>query len=223
MDFLRKLKDHFIPSKRNVYRPHMLRRPWLLFFLTIVLTSEAVFVANLIARQSAFNFVAAVLPGEVIALTNDQRSANSVGQLTENADLDAAAQAKAEDMAAKGYFSHVGPDGKQPWDWITSYGYSYQAAGENLAVRFEDSSSVVSAWMASPTHRANIVKPVYTEIGVGVAQGMYQGAPATYVVQYFGEPREAGSPASANAGTQQPVSASAQTPAGAEVAGAETE
>ncbi len=44
--------------------------------------------------------------------------------------------------------------------------------------------------MASPTHRANIVKPVYTDIGVGIAQGMYKGQPATFVVQYFGKPAE---------------------------------
>ena len=53
-------------------------------------------------------------------------------------------------------------------------------------MRFIDSSDVVNAWMSSPTHRANIVKPVYTEIGVGVAQGLYQGQESTYVVQYFG-------------------------------------
>jgi hypothetical protein len=141
-----------------------------------------------LARQTAFNTVAAVLPGEIIALTNTERAQNSVGQLTENALLDAAAQAKANDMAAKGYFSHVGPDGKQPWAWIAGAGYRYQDAGENLAVRFVDSTDVVNAWMASPTHRANIVKPVYTDIGVGVAQGMYQGEPATFVVQYFGTP-----------------------------------
>jgi hypothetical protein len=105
--------------------------------------------------------------------------------------LDAAAQAKADDMAAKGYFSHTGPDGKEPWAWIKEAGYSYQYAGENLAVRFTDSADVVNAWMASPTHRANIVKPAYTEIGVGIAQGEFQGQPATYVVQYFGAPRGA--------------------------------
>ena len=189
MDFARKLKDHFVPSRRNVYRPHTLRRPWLIFFLTVVLTAEGVFVADLLVRQSALTFIAAVLPGEVIALTNEERTVNSVGQLSENAQLDAAAQAKAADMAAKGYFSHVGPDGKEPWAWVTGAGYSYQDAGENLAVRFADSSDVVKAWMASPTHRANIVKPVYTNIGVGVAQGMYQGQPATFVVQYFGTPK----------------------------------
>jgi hypothetical protein len=187
-NFFKKTKDHFIPSPRNVYRPHMLRKPWLIFFLTVILTAEGLFVADLISRQSAFNFLASVLPGEVIALTNNERADNNVGQLSESAELDRAAQAKADDMAAKGYFSHVGPDGKEPWAWIAEAGYSYKSAGENLAVRFADSSEVVNAWMASPTHRANIVKPVYQEIGVGVAQGTYQGEPATFVVQYFGAP-----------------------------------
>ncbi len=189
MDFFRKLKDHFIPSERNVYRPHILRKPWLLFFLVLILTTEGVFMLNLVAQQSAFNFVAAVLPGEVIALTNTQRAENNVGTLTENQLLDSAAQAKAEDMAAKGYFSHIGPDGTEPWVWVKGAGYDYQYAGENLAVKFNDSSDVVNAWMASPTHRANITKAQYTEIGIGVAQGEFKGEQATFVVQYFGTPR----------------------------------
>ncbi|HVU79861.1 MAG TPA: CAP domain-containing protein, partial [Candidatus Paceibacterota bacterium] len=135
-DFFKKFKDHFIPSSRNVYRPHVLRRPWLVFFLAVILTAEGVFVFDLIGRQAAFNFLASVLPGEIIALTNDERADNQVGQLRENGQLDAAAQAKADDMAASGYFSHVGPDGKEPWAWITGAGYSYRSAGENLAVRF---------------------------------------------------------------------------------------
>ncbi len=189
MDFLKKLKDHFIPSERNVYRPHILRKPWLIFFVTIVLTTEGVFILDLVARQSALDFIAAVLPGEVIALTNTQRVENNAGTLTENAELTAAAQAKAEDMATKGYFAHVSPDGTEPWVWVKGAGYDYQYAGENLAVQFTDSTEVVNAWMASPTHRANIVKPQYTEIGIGIADGEFKGQRATYVVQYFGAPR----------------------------------
>src|SRR5262245_62041682 len=100
MDFWRKLRDHFVPSESNVYRPHLLRKPWLIFFVAIVLTAEGVLIVDLIAKQSAFNFVAAVLPGEVIALTNDERAQNNEGALTENSLLAQAAQAKAEDMAA---------------------------------------------------------------------------------------------------------------------------
>lgn len=199
MDFWRWVSRHFVPSEHNDHRPHLLRRSWLLFFLCVTLATEGFLVANLIARQSNANFLAAVVPGEIIALTNDERAQNSVGQLAENSQLDAAAQAKANDMAAKGYFSHVSPDGATPWQWIAGAGYQYQYAGENLAVRFIDSQDVVNAWMASPTHRENIVKPVYTQIGVGVAEGSYQGQPATYVVQYFGTPLEGAAVASAPA------------------------
>ena len=159
-------------------------------------------VSNLIARQSSENFLAAVVPAEILALTNTQRVDNDAAPLTEDTLLDNAAQAKANDMAANGYFSHIGPDGKTPWQWISGAGYQYQYAGENLAVRFIDSSDVVNAWMASPTHRANIVKPVYTETGVGVAEGLYEGQEATYVVQYFGTPLAAAPAESAPAVAQ---------------------
>ena len=189
--FLQWLQDHFVPSHRNAYRPHLLRRRALLFLLGVVLVAEGALVFNLLARQSGNGFLAAVIQSEILALTNAERAQNSVGTLKENTLLDKSAQAKANDMAAKGYFAHNGPDGKQPWGWITAAGYNYRYAGENLAVRFVDSRDVVVAWMASPTHRANIVKPNYTEVGVGLAQGMYKGQPATFVVQHFGAPMAA--------------------------------
>lgn len=201
----RLLAHYFIPGTHNAHRPRILHRPWLLFFLAVILATEGFLVSSLIARQSDQQFLAAVVPAEIIALTNTERTANEVGQLTGDALLDRAAQAKANDMATNGYFSHVGPDGKTPWQWISAAGYQYQYAGENLAVRFINSTDVINAWMMSPTHRANMVKPVYTQIGVGVAEGMYQGQPATYVVQYFGTPK--GSAAAALASVQ-PVAAS---------------
>lgn len=161
-------------------------------------------VSSLIARQSSMQFLAAVVSQEVVSLTNEERESNKVGTLATNELLTKAAQAKAEDMAKNGYFSHAGPDGKTPWQWIAEAGYQYQYAGENLAVRFIDSRDVVDAWMVSPSHRANIVKGVYTTIGVGVAQGFYQGEPATYVVQYFATPKGA---------TAMPVKAAASKPA----------
>lgn len=170
-------------------------------------------MSNLIARQTSQSFLAAVVPAEIIALTNSERTQNDVGSLSEDALLDKAAQAKADDMAKNGYFSHVGPDGKTPWQWISEAGYHYQYAGENLAVRFIDSSDVVNAWMDSPTHRANMVKPVYTEIGVGVAQGMYEGQSATYVVQYFAAPFVAsGEVVAESVIATQPVSATTSKP-----------
>ncbi len=158
--------------------------------LGIALVTEALLVANLGLRQAGLPFLAAVIQSEVIEHTNEARVAEGGGALAENALLTAAAYAKAADMAEKGYFAHVGPNGKEPWEWLQEIGYDYRAAGENLAVRFVDSRDVVNAWMDSPTHRANIVKPIYTEIGIGVADGMYKGEKATYVVQYFGTPRQ---------------------------------
>ncbi len=192
--FLHKVVQHFIPSHHNAYRPHVLKKPWLIFFLTMVLTAETILVAGSILKHTGIDFLAAVVPSEVIAFTNIQRANTHLSLVEESSTLSAAAQAKAEDMARKGYFAHVGPDGKEPWKWIAEAGYQYIYAGENLAVRFVESSQVVEAWMASPTHRANIVKPVYEEIGVGVAEGTYEGQPAIYVVQYFGTPRVDTSP-----------------------------
>jgi uncharacterized protein YkwD len=129
---------------------------------------------------------AAVLPAVVAALTNEQRVADNLSELNIDPKLEAAAQAKAEDMAKKSYFAHVSPDGTQPWYWIIKEGYLYTYAGENLAVNFEDSDKVVEAWMNSPSHRFNILKRQYEDIGIGMAAGTYQGQPATFVVQMFG-------------------------------------
>jgi hypothetical protein len=188
MGFWQRLRNYFLPHHTNAYRPHLLRRGWLVFFLAFILATEGFLVASLVARQSNGSFLANVIASQLITYTNSERVQNKVGTLTENAQLDAAAQAKANDMATKDYFAHQSPDGKQPWDFIAAAGYDYQYAGENLAVRFVDSQDVVNAWMASPTHRANIVKPVYRDIGIGIAQGIYKGSSATYVVQYFGTP-----------------------------------
>jgi hypothetical protein len=102
--------------------------------------------------------------------------------------LDKAATMKATDMATKGYFAHVSPEGKKPWNWLQEVEYKYQYAGENLAVNFKDSEDVTVAWMNSPTHKANIVKAQYTEIGTGVATGTYNGVKSVYVAQVFAKP-----------------------------------
>ncbi|MDZ4226217.1 MAG: CAP domain-containing protein, partial [Patescibacteria group bacterium] len=147
---------------------------------------------------------------EVITLTNLERGFNNVATVKENSLLTKAAEAKALDMAHEGYFAHVGPDGKEPWAWIKGAGYAYVSAGENLAVRFNESSDVVRAWMASESHRANIIKRSYTEIGVGVAEGTYKGAPATFVVQYFARPSTV--PTVTEEAVSTPLAGEVQTP-----------
>jgi hypothetical protein len=189
MRLFQSLKDFLAPNARNAYRPGILGKGPLLFFVAVTLVAEGFLVANLVGRHSFGDFVAAVISSEIISLTNVERASAAMPSLAENSVLSQAAQAKAEHMAAFSYFAHVGPDGKQPWAWIAEAGYDYRVAGENLAVRFVDSSDVVEAWMASPTHRENIVKSSYEEIGIGIAHGTYKGSPATFVVQFFGTPR----------------------------------
>lgn len=139
-------------------------------------------------RAEALNENSSLSVPNIIALTNVDRTLWGVKELVRNPILDIAAQMKADDMARRGYFSHTGPQGQSSWHWFTSAGYFYTNAGENLAMNFYDPHTLQRAWMASPTHRANIVRSVYTEVGVGIAYGMYKGEPASFVVQFFAAP-----------------------------------
>lgn len=140
--------------------------------------------------QSSDWLVAAVLPGVVASLTNNERTKYAVPSLSRSAVLDEAARLKAEHMAAEGYFSHNSPGGITPWFWFEQAGYVYAHAGENLAVHFNDSAEVVNAWMESPTHKANVIGAQYTEIGIGTAKGRYKGQATVFVVQLFGTPAQ---------------------------------
>lgn len=124
----------------------------------------------------------------IVALANADRAANGAPALTEDTLLDRAAQMKANDMASKGYFAHVSPTGVTPWDWFKSINYYYYNAGENLAEGFSDSVSLETAWMNSPTHRANLVNPIYSRVGIGIAEGMYEGRPTLFVAEEFANP-----------------------------------
>jgi hypothetical protein len=96
---------------------------------------------------------------------------------------------KANDMAAKSYFAHTSPEGLTPWYWFKKAGYVFSYAGENLAVNFRETQDVENALLASPTHRANILDPHFTEIGIATAEGIYKGNTATFVVESFGKPK----------------------------------
>jgi len=99
-----------------------------------------------------------------------------------------AAQRKAENMFQENYWSHYSPDGKTPWDFILGTGYRYEYAGENLAKNFLFSNGVVDAWMNSATHRDNLLKKEYTEVGYAIVNGVLNGEQTTLVVQEFGKP-----------------------------------
>lgn len=180
--------DYFLPHSRNGHRPHIFSVTSVAVLAIMIVVFEAGYIFQTKIVFFTTDFLASVLPSVLTDLTNVARAENGLPSVTRNAVLDAAAQASAEDMAAKGYFSHKTPDGKEPWYWLDQAGYKYSYAGQNLAVNFTDSENVQTAWLASPTHKENIMKPQYTEVGFGTANGYYQGYETTFVVEFFATP-----------------------------------
>ncbi|NVN97127.1 hypothetical protein HXX01_02750 [Candidatus Nomurabacteria bacterium] len=129
----------------------------------------------------------------VINITNEQRKLNgNLPPLVENSKLDFSAEKKLQDMFVKGYFEHVSPSGVGVGDLGAEVGYEYIIIGENLALgNFVNDKALVDAWMASPGHRANILNKRYTEIGVSVGKGIYNGKDVWMSVQHFGLPKSA--------------------------------
>lgn len=127
---------------------------------------------------------------KIIAQTNIQRYDNGgLPPLIENTTLDVAAKAKAEDMFLHQYFEHVSPSGVDPGRLVKNYGYDYIVSGENLILgNFKDEAEVLQRWMDSPGHRANILNNRYTDIGVAMVKGTYQGNTIWIGVQEFGLP-----------------------------------
>ena len=180
---------YFIPGAHNAHKPLFLRIEVASVTAAVILflfCGASVVDQYLVTGNSPQ--VAAVVAATLVDLANADRTQNELASLTVDPSLQAAAQLKANDMAAKSYFAHESPDGHDPWYWFAQAGYSFTYAGENLAVYFSDSSAVNSAWMNSTEHRANILNPHFTQIGIATAQGMYQGQETVFVVQEFGTP-----------------------------------
>lgn len=111
---------------------------------------------------------------EVVRLVNAERASYGLPALSIRADLCQYARVKSQDMHDSGYFSHTSPNYGSPFDMMKSFGITYSHAGENIAMGYSTPEAVVSAWMNSEGHRANIFSASYTELGVGyVADGGY--------------------------------------------------
>ncbi len=100
-------------------------------------------------------------------IVNEYREDHGLRPLAISEDLTSKARVKARDMKDRNYFGHQSPTYGSPFAMMQQLGVSYSSAGENLAMGFEDPGQVVRAWMASPSHRANILSPRYTTMGIG--------------------------------------------------------
>ncbi|MET8944030.1 sigma-70 family RNA polymerase sigma factor [Streptomyces sp. NPDC004542] len=109
--------------------------------------------------------------GQVVALVNKERAAAGCGPLTEDPQLEEAAQRHSDDMAAQHFFDHTNPDGADPGQRITAAGYRWSTYGENIAQGQQTAQTVMDSWMNSSGHRANILNCSFKDIGVGVHRG----------------------------------------------------
>jgi len=185
------LRDFFIPNKCNSFRPNVLHPKRIAFHAASAVIIKIVMVVFALS----FPVQAWLSPNilyqqaeKIIQLTNNIRNELGVEPLIENQVLDQAALNKAQDMMINQYFAHVGPDDRALRNWLYDLKYNFRTAGENLAIGFYDANDVLDAWVASPTHYSNLIDPDFTEIGVGVVSGDYNGYETTLIAQYFGDP-----------------------------------
>ncbi len=184
--FKKSLRHAFVPGRHNDHHPSSIGHMALTAYLILGMAS-CVVLKNIGAQTgNVLGFATDISSDRLFALTNEKRVNNGLPELSYNSQLAAAAAGKAQDMFSKGYWAHFGPNGESPWTFILGSGYSYDTAGENLAKNYTTSGEVVDAWMDSPTHRENVLKSSYRDVGFAVANGNLGGEDTTLVVQMFG-------------------------------------
>jgi len=176
----------------SVYWPYI---PMVLLAgLLLVFTSYNGVLASVIHHPTSkvLGYATGMSASELLADTNAARLNNKVKPLTLNDQLSLAAQAKANDMAARDYWSHQTPQGNPPWVFAQAQGYSYQKLGENLATGFAGPQATIDGWMASTEHRNNMLDEAYSQVGFGYANNPNYtaagGGPMTIIVAFYGQP-----------------------------------
>lgn len=202
----------FVPNKKNKYHPHILRPIGLIIVALVLLAIPLVYNVTNASSPQVLGYATDISVSDVFKFSNEQRTANGLAPYKLNSQLNAAAYAKAQDMFAKDYWAHYAPDGSTtPWMFIKNAGYTYVKAGENLAMNFNSSSGVVTGWMNSPGHRANVLSTDFVDVGYAAVNGILEGEETTLVVAMYGKPYVAPTPVVAP--VQSPPSPPATNPA----------
>ncbi len=176
----------FIPHHSNNYHPRFTRNHALIIY-SLLFSVLNLFIFPALGLKNGITVLANDLEEtKIIELTNSERIKRNITPLIRNEQLERAALAKGKDIFEKQYWNHYGPNGESPWQFILQQNYDYIYAGENLAKDFENSTEVIKAWMNSPTHRANIINPKFSEIGIAIVSGILNGKESTVIVQMFG-------------------------------------
>lgn len=171
------LAEASIPSVTHVHNRQNISTPGLL------VVGEKTISADVVGQSEG------ITPEEIVHVSNVERAKSGLPPLVWNTRLGAMAEAKAFDMITRKYFAHEAPDGTDIGDLAEKYGYAFLNIGENLALGdFATSGAIVSGWMNSPGHRANIMSPTFLEIGVAALRGTWEGGEVWFAVQEFGRP-----------------------------------
>lgn len=179
-------QNWFIPHKDTHKKAHLISWEGLIIYILIFILLQVSFSIISYTKPGVLGITASIDQKKLIELTNTERQKKGLPSVSENEALDKAAALKAQNMFQENYWAHFAPSGKTPWDFILGTGYKFTFAGENLAKNFSSSDEVVKAWMASTTHRDNLLNPRYKDIGIAVAEGVLNGQKTTLVVQEFG-------------------------------------
>lgn len=176
----------FIPHISNNFRAKLLHQQTLSIFILGLFLGGFLLSYFSSAFPAVLGQAIDISVEKLIQFTNTKRIENAQNPLKLNDKLSYAASLKANDMFANDYWAHNSPSGKTPWVFIKDSGYTYVYAGENLARGFSSADEVVEAWMASSTHRGNLLSQDYEDIGFAVKKGKLKGEETVLIVQMFG-------------------------------------
>ncbi|MFS8130456.1 MAG: CAP domain-containing protein [Candidatus Dojkabacteria bacterium] len=175
--------NHFIPTRENNQRAKLLSNKVLAVIAIGVLSFNLLTPVNINAQSESDK----ITRESLLEKHNEFRKEHNLGELRINKLLNLSAQNKADEMLRTDCWSHYCPDNRSPWEFFNDAGYDYSFAGENLAEGFYTIDKVINAWINSETHRENMLRDKYTEVGFGIVQGPYQNNENNFiVVAHFG-------------------------------------
>lgn len=166
-----KTKQHSNLRPKHKHTKDFLKVYWPYMPLLVILSSLTLLISpwHYFKKNDVLSYATNITATGLLESTNSERVKANNTSLRMNEKLSRAAQAKADDMVARDYWSHNTPEQQSPWVFIDKTGYSYQKAGENLAYGFASNNQVIAGWLNSASHRANMLESSFDEVGFGIA------------------------------------------------------
>lgn len=122
-------------------------------------------------------------------LVNNYRSKLNLNPFKKNTQLKESASLKLKDMFDKQYWSHNNPEGKPPAFFVAQAKYNYSHLGENLAESYFNPKDIIDAWIKSPSHNENLIRPDFDETGISSGCGLYMNNVTCLVVMHYASPK----------------------------------